>query len=132
MNFFITAFFQKIFNQTATWSVSALNKTCHACECPSCIVYSSRPPGRFCAITLQPLQFHLSAMLASVIRVVLGPRGSSESNLHPCFLPLSSHPSPPILSLRQQLWIGDTRVPATRGETAKVIPDRTFSSSPLL
>lgn len=37
-----------------------------------------------------------------------------------------------LLSPCQQLWTGDTGVPATTGETAKVMPDRTFSSSQLL
>lgn len=143
MRFFKIAF-QKLFNQTATRSVSVLNKTCDACECLSCIVYSSPPLGRLLAITLQPLQFHLSATLASVIRAALGPRGpvsqlsilTSSLSLpfflsrHPRFLPVSTFPAH-LLSPRQQLRTGDTGVPATRGETAKVMPARTFSSSRL-
>lgn len=53
------------------------------------------PSGRFLAITLQLLPIHLSAMLTSVIRAVLGP---SEPKLHPYFLPLSSCPFPAHLS----------------------------------
>lgn len=54
-----------------------------------------------------------------------------------CCLPVPSTPtfslSPPSQPTYrvQQLWNGYTGVPSTRGETAKVMPARTFSSSQL-
>lgn len=50
---------------------------------------------------------------------------------HPHFLPVSTFQAHLLSSCRQQLWTGDSGVPATRGETAKVMPARTFSSSRL-
>lgn len=43
---------------------------------------------------------------------------------------LSTFPAQLLCSC-QQIWTSDTGVPATRGETTKVIPARTFSSSQL-
>ncbi|KAK5889343.1 hypothetical protein CesoFtcFv8_015356 [Champsocephalus esox] len=68
-------------------------------------VGASPPLGRLHAITLQPLQFHLSAALASIIRAALGPRGAmSQLPILTSFLPLClylsphSHLLPPSLS----------------------------------
>ncbi|KAG8014326.1 hypothetical protein GBF38_017300 [Nibea albiflora] len=76
-------------------------------------------------IRVQPLQFHLSATLASVIRAALRPKGPvsrasalSASLSLPVTLPPHSLAHP--LSLRQQLRTGDTGVPATRGSQSAV------------
>lgn len=126
-------FSKRCFNQTAARSVSVLNKSCDACECPSCIVHSCPPLG---SDYLPSHCSHFSFTWVQRWHPLLGRRRGPEGQWanSPSFTSTLSLPVPsPRISplsppthrvLVSSSWTGDTGVPATKGETAKVVPDR--------
>lgn len=103
---------------------------------PANVIPVSPPLGRLLAIAQQPLQFHPSATLASLIRAALGPRGPTSqlsiftSSLSlPVFLPRRprfpppSPPSesPPSAALDRWHWSASHQRWDSKGDTCQNI-----------